>query len=137
MMKTKNTISVLLAVFALIVSSLACNLGGEPGVSNIHMSTDETGEITVSSYSPTDDFYVYFDVNLVDVGTPFEGRWYAMDIEDQDPSTPFQTIDYNLEEGVGSVYFQLFNDIEWPVGTYRVEVYMDGAKVGEQQFSVQ
>lgn len=136
-MKTKNTISVLLAVFALIVSSLACNLGGEPGVSNIHMSTDETGEITVSSYSPTDDFYVYFDVNLVDVGTPFEGRWYALDIEGEDPSTPFSTIDYNLEEGVGSVYFQLFNDIEWPVGTYRVEVYMDGAKVGEQQFSVQ
>jgi hypothetical protein len=42
-----------------------------------------------------------------------------------------------LEEGVGSVYFQLFNDTEWPVGTYRVDVYMEGTKVGEQQFSVQ
>jgi len=136
MMKSKKTISALLAVFALIVSSLACNFGGEPGVSNIHMSTDESGETTVTSYSPTDDFYVYFDVNLVDVGTPFEGRWYALDIEGEDPSTPFSTIDYNLEEGVGSVYFQLFNDSDWPIGTYRVEVYMEDAKVGEQQFNV-
>ncbi len=94
------------------------------------------GETTVTSYSPSDDFYVYFDVNAVDTGTLFEGHWYALDIEGEDPNTAFSTIEYNLEEGIGSVYFQLFNDIDWPTGTYRVDVYMDGAKVGEQQFSV-
>lgn len=135
-MKSKNVLPVLFAVLALMVSTLACNFGSEPGVSNIRMTTDDTGETTVTSYSPSDDFFVYFDVNSVDVGTLFEGHWYALDIEDQDPNTAFSTIEYSLEESIGSVYFQLFNDDQWPVGTYRIDVYMEGAKVGEQQFNV-
>ena len=136
-MNGKKALPVLFAVLALVVSTLACSFGAEPGVSNIRMTTDDSGETTVTSYSPSDDFYVYFDVNAVDTGTLFEGHWYALDIEDQDPNTAFSTIEYNLEEGVGSVYFQLFNDTEWPVGTYRVDIYMDGAKVGEQSYRVQ
>jgi hypothetical protein len=101
------------------------------------MTTDDTGETTTTTYSPSDDFYVFFAANSIDTGTLFEGRWYAVDIEGEDPNVPFSTIEYNLEEGVTSVYFQLYSDTEWPVGTYRVEVYMAGAKVGETQFSVQ
>ena len=125
------------AISVLILASLACNFGGEPGVSNIYMAKDSDGDVQTSVFSPTDDFYVFFDVNSVDVGTYFEGRWFALDIEGEDPNTAFTTIDYNLEDGVGTVYFQLFNDSDWPAGTYRVDIYMEGTKVGEQQFSVQ
>jgi hypothetical protein len=135
-MFSKNFI-LLSAIAVLILASLACSFGGEPGVSNIYMAKDADGDGQTSVFSPTDDFYVFFDVNAVDEGTYFEARWFALDIEGEDPNTAFETIDYNLEEGVGSVYFQLFNDTEWPVGTYRVDVYMEGTKVGEQQFSVQ
>jgi hypothetical protein len=132
----KNFI-LLSAIAALILASLACSFGGEPGVSNIYMAKDADGDVQTSVFSPTDDFYVFFDVNAVDEGTYFEALWFALDIEGEDPNTAFKTIDYNLEEGVSTVYFQLFNDTEWPVGTYRVDVYMEGTKVGEQQFSVQ
>jgi len=134
-MKKKNFI-LLSAIVALILASLACNFGGEPGASNFYMAKDADGDLQTSVFSPTDDFYIFFDVNSVDVGTYFEGQWFALDIESEDPSTPFSTIDYNLEEGVSTIYFQLFNDEQWPVGTYRVDIYMEGAKVGEQQFSV-
>jgi len=134
-MKKKNFI-LLSAIVALILASLACNFGGEPGASNFYMAKDADGDLQTSVFSPTDDFYIFFDVNSVDVGTYFEGQWFALDIEGEDPSTPFSTIDYNLEEGVSTIYFQLFNDEQWPVGTYRVDIYMEGAKVGEQQFSV-
>jgi hypothetical protein len=120
-MFSKNFI-LLSAIAALILASLACSFGGEPGVSNIYMAKDADGDGQTSVFSPTDDFYVFFDVNAVDEGTYFEARWFALDIEGEDPNTAFETIDYNLEEGVGSVYFQLFNDTEWPVGTYRVDV---------------
>ncbi|HSG44108.1 MAG TPA: hypothetical protein VLA72_13210 [Anaerolineales bacterium] len=135
-MKNRNALPVLLAVLALMVSMLACNFGAEPGVSDLRMVTDESGETNTTSYSPSEDFFVFFDVTLIDVGTYFEAEWYALDIEGEDPNTPYATIEYNLEEGANSVYFQLFNDSDWPVGTYRVEVYMEGVKVGEQQFSV-
>ena len=136
-MKKKNLLPVLFAVVALVLSALACNFGSEPGVSNVRMTTDDSGETTTTAYSPSDDFYVFFEVTAIDAGTPFEGQWYALDIEGEDPNTPFSTIEYNLEDGVSTVYFQLYSDVEWPVGTYRVEIYMDGAKVGEQQFNVQ
>ena len=132
----KKTIILFYAISALIFASLACNFGGEPGASNFYMAKDADGEIQATVFSPTDDFYIFFDVNSVDVGTYFEGRWFALDIEGEDPNTPFSTIDYNLEDGVSTVYFQLFSDTEWPVGNYRVDIYMEGTKVGEQQFSV-
>jgi len=136
-MKRKSVFPVLFAVIALIVSSLACNFGGTPGVSNIRMTTDDSGDTSTTTYSPTDDFYVFFDANSVETGTHFEGRWFALNIEGEDPNTPFSTIDYDLEEGIGTVYFQLYSDIDWPVGNYRVDIYMSGAKVGEALFSVQ
>ena len=133
----RNKLFVLLAVSALVASTLACAFGGEPGVSNVRMATDVSGETPTTVYSPSDDFFVFFDVSAVETGTPFEGRWYALDIEGEDPNTPFQTLSYNLEEGASTVYFQLYSDVEWPIGTYRVEIYMNGVKVGEAQFSVQ
>lgn len=135
-MKSKK-LSILLALSALVISSLACALGGEPGVSNVRMTTDETGETPTTVYSPSDDFYVYFDVNGMDTGTPFEGRWYALNIEGEDPNVPFQTIEYSLEEDVTTVYFQLFSDTDWPVGTYKVEIYMNGVLSGTAEFTVQ
>ena len=45
--------------------------------------------------------------------------------------------DYPYEEGITKIYFLLTSDVPWPVGSYKVEVYMNDAKVGEQTFSVQ
>lgn len=138
-MKHKKLYPILFAILALVTASLACNLGGpsEPTASNFYMSTDEAGSNRTTVFSSTDDFYVHFDVAGIDVGTPFQSRWYALDIEGEDPNTPFQTIDYAYEEGIGNIYFQLTNSDGWPTGNYKVEVYMNGTEVGEQLFSVQ
>ena len=138
-MKIKKLHSVLLAVTVLMIASLACNLGApaEPTASNFYMATDEAGANQTTVFSTTDDFYVHFDVAGIEAGTPFQSRWYALDIEGEDPNTPFQTIDYTYEEGISNIYFQLTNASGWPVGNYKVEIYMNGTKVGEQTFSVQ
>ncbi len=41
-MNGKKALPVLFAVLALVVSTLACSFGGEPGVSNIRMTTDDS-----------------------------------------------------------------------------------------------
>ena len=133
----KKLFPVLLALFALVLSMLACNIGGTPGASNIRMATDDTGDTATTVYAPADDFFVFFDVNAIEPGTAFESRWYVLNYEGQDPNEPFKTIAYSYEEGNTLIYFQLTSDVEWPVSTYRVEIYMNGVKVGEQQFDVQ
>jgi len=138
-MKIKKLYPILSAVGALVIASLACNFGGPPvpEISNIYMATDEQGTNKTTVFSPEDDFYVFFDVKGVTVGNNFQSRWYALDIEGEDPNVPFQTIDYVYEEGIGNIYFQLTNDQPWPVGNYKVEIYLTDIKMGEQQFSVQ
>jgi hypothetical protein len=137
-MRNKKLYPVLCAGLALVIVSLACSsLNATPGASNFYMATDAEGTNRTNTFSPEDDFFVHFDVNAVEVGTTLQSQWYALDIEGIDPGTPVQTIDYAYEEGVGNVYFQLTNDSLWPSGNYRVDIYMNGAKVGEQAFSVQ
>ena len=138
-MKHKNFYPILFGVIAVLATSLACNFGtpAEPTASNFYMATDEAGANQTTVFSPTDDFFVHFDVAGIEAGTPFQSRWYALDIEGEDPNAPLQTIDYTYQEGIRNIYFQLTNANGWPVGNYKVEIYMNGTKVGEQLFSVQ
>jgi hypothetical protein len=101
------------------------------------MASDAGGNNRTTVFSSSDDFFVFFDVSGIEPGTNFQAQWYVLDLPEEDPNTPFQTTDYAYEEGVTTIYFQLTNASGWPVSNYRVEVYMNGAKVGEQQFSVQ
>jgi hypothetical protein len=137
-MRNKKLYPSLSAILILVIVSLACSaINPTPGASNFYMATDKDGTNKTNIFSPEDDFYVFFDVAGVEAGTPFQSRWYALDIEGQDPNTPFQTIDYPYEDGITSVYFQMTSTEPWPVGSYKVEVYMNGAKIGEQGFAVQ
>jgi len=137
-MRTKNSYPVLWAICVMLLATLACSVGGgTPGAANFYMATDEAGTNRTNVFSTTDDFYVFFDVNDVEQSTQFQSRWYALNVEGQDPNVPFQTIDYTYEEGIGNIYFQLTNSDGWPAGNYKVEVYMNGTEVGEQEFSVQ
>ncbi|HXF86113.1 MAG TPA: hypothetical protein VNK49_12070 [Anaerolineales bacterium] len=134
----KNKLFILFAAATLVAVSLACAaLSPQPTASNFYMATDESGETRTTVYSSDDDFFIFFDVSGIEPGTQFQARWYVLDLEGEDPNTPFQTTDYFYEEGVSTIYFQLTNDSGWPSATYRVEIYMNGTKVGEQQFSVQ
>jgi len=131
-------LSVILAVVVVLVATLACSaLSTGPSTSNFRMTTDEQGKNTTTVYSPDQAFNVFFDVSGIDPGTQFEAKWYAVNAQGFDSSSPLKVSDYTYESGVSSIYFQLTYSDNWPTGTYRVEVYMDGAKIGEEQFSVQ
>jgi hypothetical protein len=137
-MRNKKLYPVLCAVLVILVATLACNaVNATPGASNFYMATDEKGTNKTTVFSPTDDFYVFFDVSGIEPGTKFQSRWYALNLEGQDPNTPVQTIDYTYEKGISNIYFQLTSSQDWPAANYKVEVYMNDAKIGEQTFSVQ
>ena len=140
-MKTHKSLA-LLVVVALLLFTLACSvtslIGGNPTASNFYMATDNTGGSSTTTYSSNQDFFVFFSVSDVQSGTQFEAKWYALDGQGgQNASVPFQTTDYTYQSGVSQVYFQLTNSGGWPTGNYKVEVYMAGAKIGEQTFAVQ
>lgn len=144
-MKT-GKILILLALVAALASTLACNAistlqqaAAGPTVSNIRMTTDSSGNTVTTRYAPGDAFYVFADLSGLSKGSVVEVKWYAVNAQGVDANTELNTSDYTYESGIGYVYFQLTTSDggDWPTGSYKVEVYLDGQKVGEQAFAVQ
>jgi hypothetical protein len=133
-----NKFAVLLAVLALVLSSLACLSSSSPaGVSNLYMSTDKEGTNKTTTFTPTDTIYVSFDVNQVDKGASFDIKWYALNVDGQDPNTPFITSNYIY--GSESSLSAHINSTTggFPVAQYKVEIFINGTKAAEQQFDIQ
>jgi len=138
MLKTVR-LSVLPTVIAIIFATLACNdLAGKPTVSNIRMATDDTGKTTTTLYASSVPFFVFADLSGLKPGSIVEAKWYVIAATGVEANSIINTSDYTYELGIGFIYFKLTtNDgSDWPSGSYRVELYLDGIKTGEQTFTV-
>lgn len=133
-------VSIVLASTVVLAGIIACTgMATTPAISNIRMTTDQSGKTTTSTYSPAQAFFVYADVSGLPKGSVVEAKWYAVNAQGLDPNSTLNTSTYTYESGVASVYFQLTTSdgSDWPTGNYRVELYLDGMKVGERGFTVQ
>ncbi len=134
---------VILAVTVLLGAMIACSslqsAPAAPAVSNIRMTTDDTGKTSTTTYAPGDQFYVFADLSDLKAGSIVEAKWYAVNAQGVDANSELNTSDYTYESGIGYVYFQLntSDGSAWPTGSYKVELYLDGTKVGEQGFAGQ
>ena len=139
----KKNLSVLFALSALLIATLACNLvtpsSTETGLENLRTALDEGGENPTTVFSPSDVFYVVGDLKNAPAGTVVEAKWLAVQIEGYDPGELIyeQSInDFTDKSFSGSIYFQLSNDNGWPVGDYKADVYLNGTFVQSVPFSV-
>ena len=134
----KKLFPVLLAVLALVASSLACSLT-EMSLENARMAFDQDGVNVTSTYSSTDVFYAVADLNNAPQGTVLEAKWIAVNVEGYDANFEFQTqpLDITEETFTGTIYFQLSNDNGWPTGDYKVDLYLNGELKQSVTFNVQ
>ena len=138
-MKAPKT-PILLSCIGVLFVMLACNaLVSKPTVSNIRMTTDESGNTPTSSYAPADNFFVFADLSGLSAGSVVEAKWYAVSAQGADPNSEINTSDYRYQPGISFIYFELsaIGGGNWPTGAYRVDIYLDGNKVGGQGFTVQ
>lgn len=136
----KNRVVILLAVLALVVSSLACAaLSTELGLTDLRMAFDQDGNNPTTTFAPTDVFYAVADLANAPQGTQVEAKWTAVNAADTEPNLEFQTqtLDITEENFTGTIYFQLSNDEGWPTGQYKVDLYLNGTLAQSAEFSVQ
>lgn len=137
-MKSKK-LSIVFAVLALIVSTLACSLGGgDPALTNPRMSTDAEGVNTTTVYSGSDAFYAVADLSNVETGSVVDAKWYLVSAADYDPGE-IQSTSLTIEDKslYNYVSFELTSTEGWPAGEYKVELYLNGTLAHTLNFSVQ
>jgi hypothetical protein len=136
-MKSKK-ISVTFAVIALMISTLACSFGGgEPSLDNPRMSKDSEGNEATTMYSSGDVFYAVADLSNVETGSIVDAKWYLVSAADYDPGE-IESSSLIIEDKslYNYVSFELTNKTGWPVGEYKVELYLNGALAHTINFSV-
>ncbi len=129
-------ISILLCIAGIVLTS--CSLFSRAPLSNIRMTTDDSGKTTANSYHPLETFCVFADAQGIKTGSIIRAVWVAVDAQGVAPNTRINTSDYKYQPGVQHVFFKLstWDDSNWPVGSYKVSLFLDGAAVGEQTFAV-
>ncbi|MCR4406654.1 MAG: hypothetical protein NUW24_07010 [Anaerolineae bacterium] len=137
MSKLTRLLILVLSLAVLSFTTLACcNLtGGEPTIENVVTCQDITDDYKpvneTSIYAPEDTFYCSVKVSNLKQGQVVTWKWYyGGEFLYEQPLT--------LEKsGSGYVAAYLTNDQLWPTGSYKVEVYLDGALSKTVSFSVQ
>ena len=155
----KNKIMIMLAVVVLLLASLACNAvsGGDntsdnptttendnsgfsvttANITNAHLASDESDTRTVTSYSPSDPgFYCYFDLNNAPDSTVVKGVWTLVSADGYESNSEIDSAEITGSDN--TYYFSLGGGADaWPVGTYKIDLYIDGKLVETIEFKVQ
>ena len=110
-------------------------------IDGVTMATDTTGvnfdpvNPTVV-FKPTDVFHAVAALSKAPPNTKFTAAWYVVDVgEASPPNSLLDSTDISTD-GPRNIDFRLSTKTTWPVGTYRVEISVNGIQDTVKTFSV-
>ena len=112
-------------LLATLLSLLAC--GGSFSTANIQrawLSSDSSGAPETTEFSQDETFYCLVELANAPDDTTLKAVWTAISAEGTDPN--FLIDESEVTSGDGTITFNLTNDQLWPIGTYKVDLYLNG-----------
>jgi hypothetical protein len=99
------------------------------------MSTDDAGSTKTTVFSQDATFWAIVILANAPDDTSLKAAWYAVDVE----NTPANTLidEVTTTSSDGTVPFSLVNDGIWPLGTYKVDLFLNDKLTKTLEFSVQ
>jgi hypothetical protein len=134
-MNNRNLI-MMLVVTAMLLSIAAC--GGSFSTARIEeawMSSDPAGDARTTAFSQDAVLYAQVDLRNAPDDTQLKAVWIAVQAEGAEPNFVIQETEFTT--GSGLVNFELSNTNLWPVGSYKVDIYMNGELTQTLSFSIQ
>lgn len=124
-----------LVVFLLALTALACGFNfSTANISEATLAKDEAGDEPTTTFAQDDSFYAVVEVANAPDSTIVKAEWIAVDADGVDPN--FVIGEKELEGG-GTLAFSLSNDKLWPVGQYKVDVYLNDELERTLEFTVE
>ena len=117
----------LIAALVLLVS--ACSVSfSTANVSDAWLSTDEAGQQRTTTFGQDAVFYAKVDVRNAPEDTRVRSVWYVVEAENIEPNFKIEEVTYTVpQSGNAMVTFNLSNNVLWPRGRYKVEIYLNDA----------
>ena len=132
----RKRIMFLLVLSTLVLSSLACEFSASTAsITEAVMARDAEGTEPTTVFAPEDTFFCLVTLGNAPDDTSVRAVWTAVEVEGNDPNT---VIDESaIESGSGTLEFNLTNSNPWPVGSYKVDLYLNDELDQTIEFEVQ
>ncbi len=133
---SKSNIRIFIFLPLIILVSVACSFSASTAnISDAYMARDEAGDDRTDVFSPDDDFHCIVEVANAPDDTEVKATWYAVEVEGIDPDS--QIAAFDMKTGDATIPFNLTNENPWPVGSYKVDISLNGEVEKTLEFSVQ
>lgn len=124
-MLNKSLWRVWVAVALLIIASLACNFSfSTANIGEAYMATDEDGNDKTSKFVQSDTIYAILELKNAPDDTELKAIWYTIEAEGEEPNA--KILESDISGSAGQYNFSLTNDALFPLGTYKVELLLNG-----------
>lgn len=125
-----------LIVFVLILTSLACGFNASTAnIKDAYMATDDAGATKTTVYPQDATFWAIVVLANAPADTSLKASWYAVDAENTAANTLIDEVTTTSDDG--TIPFSLVNDGIWPLGTYKVDLFLNDKLAKTLEFSVQ
>ncbi len=116
-------------IVALVLLVSACSVSfSTANVSDAWLATDEAGQQRTTTFGQDAVFYAKVDVRNAPEDTRVRSVWYAVEAENIEPNFKIDEVTYTVpQSGNAMVTFNLSNNLLWPRGRYKVEIYLNDA----------
>jgi len=128
---------ILFVLIILTIASLACGGGvSTANISSAKMFADSEGTQETTVYAQDQPFYCIVELANAPEDTTLKAVWTAVEAEGTEPNLMID--DAEITAGNEDVFtFDLTNNGLWPIGKYKVDLYLNGELDRTLEFEVQ
>ncbi len=129
----KNKWKIVLAIGVLVLATLACEFSASTAnIKEAYLATDESGNTKTTEYTQDQPFiFIVTQANAPD-DTRVKAVWYSVD----EAGKATQFVEKEMVTGESPIIFSATNNGLWPVGMYKVELYLNDKLDRTVEFSV-
>jgi hypothetical protein len=132
----KYYIKIGLAISTLLLALLACSFSASTAkISDAKMARDYDGSDPTTVFAQDETFYCVVELTNAPDDTPVKASWVAVEVEGVEANTFIDEAE--LTTGSETLHFELSNNGLWPLGKYKVEIYLNDKLDRTLEFIVQ
>ena len=132
----KNTHKILITFILIVIVTLACGFStSTANIADAKTAGDYDGNDPTTVFSQNETFYCTVELANAPDDTTVKASWTAVEVDGEQPNTFIDEAE--LTTGSGILHFELSNDGLWPVGKYKVDLFLNGELKRTLEFEVQ